>query len=58
MAKQKKFTIKDVPSKDRQLNEDRNIPTIKVSIPMPKGAKPPKKSQNTDSSSSQSKKRS
>ena len=36
------------PSRNR-LHEDRNIPTIKVDIPMPKGAKPPRKS-DTDSS--------
>lgn len=40
------------------LQEDRNIPTIKVNVPMPKGAKPPKKGQNTNSSPTQSTKRS
>ena len=60
MAKKKNFTIKETPapSKERQLQEDRNIPTIKVNIPMPQGAKPPKKSQSTNSSPTQSKKRS
>ena len=43
MAERKNSTTKQAPSKNRQLHEDRNIPTIKVDIPMPKGAKPPKK---------------
>lgn len=48
MAKEAGSTAKEGRSKDRQLSEDRNIPTIKVDIPMPKGAKPPK---NSDSGS-------
>ena len=43
MAERKNSTTKQAPSKNRQFHEDRNIPTIKVDIPMPKGAKPPKK---------------
>lgn len=60
MAKKKDPTIREAPapSKGRQLQEDRNIPTIKVNVPMPKGAKPPKKGQNTNSSPTQSTKRS
>ena len=46
---------KSTTTKSEQLSEDRNIPAIKVNIPMPKGAKPPKKS-SSNSSSSQSKK--
>ena len=42
MAKRKNPTAKQAPSKNRQFHEDRNIPTIKVDIPMPKGAKPPR----------------
>ena len=49
MAKKTNSTKKEVPSGNRQLYEDRNIPTIKVNIPMPQGAKPPKNSQGTDS---------
>ena len=58
MAAKKIPPVREAPAKDRRLHEDRNIPTIKVDIPMPKGAKPPKKRQNTDSSPNQSKKRS
>ena len=47
MAERKNSTAKEAPSKNRQLHEDRNIPTIKVDIPMPKGAKSPKKSQGS-----------
>ena len=43
MAERKNSTIKQAPSKNRQFHEDRNIPTIKVDIPMPKGAKPPRR---------------
>ena len=60
MAKKKNLTIREAPapSKGRQLQEDRNIPTIKVKVPMPEGAKPPKKGQNTNPSPTRSKKRS
>ena len=43
MAERKNSTTKQASSKNRQLHEDRNIPTIKVDIPMPKGAKPPRR---------------
>lgn len=43
MAERKNSTTKQAPSKNRQFHEDRNIPTIKVDIPMPKGAKPPRR---------------
>lgn len=43
MAERKNSTTKQAPSKNRQFHEDRNIPTIKIDIPMPKGAKPPRK---------------
>lgn len=49
MAKEEGSTAKEGRSRDRRLSEDRNIPTIKVDIPMPKGAKPPRNS-DTDSS--------
>ena len=44
MAERKNSTTKEAPSKNRQFHEDRNIPTIKVDIPMPKGAKPQEES--------------
>lgn len=43
MAERKNSTTKEAPPKNRQFHEDRNIPTIKVDIPMPKGAKPPRR---------------
>lgn len=43
MAERKNSTTKQAPSKNRRFHEDRNIPMIKVDIPMPKGAKPPRK---------------
>ncbi|MCY4352197.1 MAG: hypothetical protein OXC45_03710 [Gemmatimonadetes bacterium] len=53
MAKKKNSMRKAVPSRNRQqFQEDRNIPTIKVDIPMPKGAKPPKKDDGADLSPS------
>ena len=53
MAKKKNSMGKSVPSRNRhQFQEDRNIPTIKVDIPMPKGAKPPKKDNGADLSPS------
>ena len=49
MAKKNNSMRKEVPSRNRQqFQEDRNIPTIKVDIPMPKGAKPPKKNDVPD----------
>ena len=58
MAKKTNSTKKKVPSRDRPLQKeqvfhDRNIPTIKVGIPMPEGAKPPKNNHETDLSPSQ-----
>lgn len=44
MGKERGSTTKEGRSKGRELSEDRNIPTIKVDIPMPKGAKPPRNS--------------
>lgn len=49
MSEERGSTAKEGRSKSRELSEDRNIPTIKVKIPMPEGAKPPKSS-DTDSS--------
>ncbi len=65
MAKNMKSTKKEVPSKERQsptapakretrhvFQEDRNIPSFDVGLPMPQGAKPPKKDDGADLSPS------
>ena len=56
MTKRKDPIAKEALSNNRKFHEDRNIPTIRVDIPMPKGAKPPKDSQRTNSSPNRSKK--
>ena len=65
MAKKMMSTKKEVPSKERQFptapatretrrafQEDRNIPSFDVGLPMPQGAKPPKKDDGADLSPS------
>ena len=66
MAKNMKSTKKEVPSKERQSptapakretslvfhQEDRNIPSFEIGLPMPQGAKPPKKDDGADLSPS------
>lgn len=61
MAKKKNSIKKEVPSRNRRspatparrdthqvFQEDRNIPTFDVGLPMPQGAKPPKKDGGAD----------
>ncbi len=53
MAKKTNSIKKEEPSRKRhQFQEDRNIPTFDVGLPMPRGAKPPKKDGGADLSPS------